>query len=627
MGPVDLLVSFCNIGQDNFRFSLGLFHCDGQAFREIGFIDLKPILRNRRAIMGATGLCRFGDTIFVGLQGTPPALLSFGGAGAPTTRDLRLVKRLHSLVGHDGRLYIVSTGSDSVVVYDPRSGEETIVFQIGEGEANTLHVNGIAVHEGRLVVSLMGPIRPDGPRLGELRCLHTGRVLLNGLRSPHSVVSHGADLFVLESETGVLWRSRDGSQAESEASFVGYARGLHVAADGYIVGRSGFRNKSASLNFDRPRPQGFDDGASAEASRSGLYLMRRGGESVTALELTDLAPEIYDILALAPAERDSFAATLVPSALLEVRRALNRNDADAARAAGARAQGAARVEAELEVAEYASDLDTAIRLARRLAEADEEDVVARARLARLYSTARDLETALRYAREAAERQPADATLQNQRAWLARRLGRLDEAVIAYRQALASASNGASVRMSLAETLQEQGAREEAIGMAREVLTAGVAMRERLRAVEVLRMCGAADLARAELVKGMVSHGTNAEAHYQLSRIEVEERSLENGLAAARAAAELRPGDPKYTLNLADLLARLGMIDESRAILAPLNAHRNAHVAKDARQALARLNRAGGDPTQGITKVYAPAGPASTRRRRSGNQRHNPARSS
>ena len=146
-------------------------------------------------------------------------------------------------------------------------------------------------------------------------------------------------------------------------------------------------------------------------------------------------------------------------------------------------------------------------------------------------------------------------------------------------------------MVLAETLQEMGRREEAAALAEEALKLGGARRDRVRGARVLRLCGAAEGARATLCEVLAAWPGDARALRELRLIEAPEAEPE-AISAGRGASDPSADQPKRAFALAAALADRGELAEARALLQTLTDDSRPRVAKRARLALARLKRGG-----------------------------------
>lgn len=292
----DLLVSqiFTGAGRD-----FGLACVDSRS-GETSIVDLRGI-RPRFPYFGMTGLARFGEGYVVGLQG----YVLWKGGLAFLDRDLRLldvvklqrVRDIHSIVALDDSLYIVSTGTDEIVCYTPADGSERVVFAATTAGTDTVHMNGLCMHQGRLVASMFGPKRERVLRSGRVIDVGSGEVLLEGLRQPHSISSCGDYMLVLDSLTGQLVKFNAGKSIEDWVVSSGYARGLCWSDGRLIIGRSRRRQSVGGTRWSVSTTLSLLNAHGGEHAQGGLLIRDFGGENA-GIRFPWGPCEIYDVLPL-----------------------------------------------------------------------------------------------------------------------------------------------------------------------------------------------------------------------------------------------------------------------------------------------------------------------------------------
>jgi Flp pilus assembly protein TadD len=588
MQPRQFLVSFCNVGHLDSRFSLGRFICDDDGIRQIGYVDLATVIRDGALFDGITGLCWSGSTIYAGLQGRPCKLLAFTAQRAPRLIPLRLVNRIHSIVAlPDGRLLIVSTGNDSIIAFDPKTETEELYAQLGDGQQNVLHMNGVTVHEGRIIVSMFGPRSEGLIRSGEVRDLTSGTTLISGLRSPHSVLSHGGMVHVLESETGLLFCRDPDAGSEAVDQFVGYARGLQMDKNLTLVGRSVFRIHSASFGRKRKHPLGMDQNR-PEAATCCIYMQGASDRSF-ALDLTEHALEIYDILMLEPDAVAAMAVPLIPDATVQLRKAVRRGDLEGAEALLPQLDQAERSLALAAVEELRGDVPAAID-AIKASIGSAADATPHIRLTSLYERARRRDQALASARRAAEIQPLDPGLHLAHARVAERSGLGAEALGALRRAMVLAPRASDIMFRMALLLVASGETEEAIACTLRAVEQDNALENRIAAAGILLDCGRAAEARALLSPDRPAPRYRGAILYLKSRMERLEGNLQAALQTARDAVEAGPTEGTYHAHLASLLLEAGRAEEAEASLGFLAASARPSEVKIGRRLRAAARR-------------------------------------
>jgi hypothetical protein len=252
------------------------------------------------AANGMTGLC-FHEGAVVGVRQRRPNQLVFLD---PKTLAVEGVTSLetsmagHSMVSRDGALYLVATGLDSLLRITPEG--EAVVWQHGPGGTDSIHCNGLALHDGRLHVSGFGPKRGDlwsSAEDGFLRDVERDEIVRPGIYHPHTVSDVDGELWWCESSRMSVCNAA-GQRLEVPE---GYCRGLHVTADRLHVGTSTGRKKSESTG--RIIEQNTETGRHAGACQVLVY--ERDPDDLAAckllraIDLSDVGSEIYDLLPLA----------------------------------------------------------------------------------------------------------------------------------------------------------------------------------------------------------------------------------------------------------------------------------------------------------------------------------------
>ncbi|MBD7988513.1 glycosyltransferase [Luteimonas sp. Sa2BVA3] len=242
---------------------------------------------------------------------------------------------LHDLRWIGGALHVVRTMDNSVVRLDAALGEERH-WRL-PGEPDSVHVNSIVMHRGRLLASIFGAFETHRGYKGRTRGagrvidLETQDVVVDGLSQPHSLVSHDGLLWLCDSESSAV-RAFDGGREVHRHAFEGYTRGLLFGAGLVCVGLSASRNV-----------------ATASAVATGTVLLL---DAVTWREVdrfTIDAPEVYDIIGV-PADA---TGTVLSAALAEGTaegRALRHRQSALEAERDERSEWSRRLDAELDAA-------------------------------------------------------------------------------------------------------------------------------------------------------------------------------------------------------------------------------------------------------------------------------------
>jgi hypothetical protein len=195
-------------------------------------------------ITGTLGIYGFGSRIYavysVGWDSTRMTIFENDGA-LSVAADLELpdVKDPHSIWVDAERLLVVSTGTNELFEYAlsdgvPR-GAPSVIWRAADAATDTMHLNSVTVHEGRILISAFGPQDGDSWESacnGYIRDIERDAILQDGLLHPHSLRSFGGDVFFIESVSGRL-RSLRGAEARVD----GYARGCEsLGGDLFLVG-------------------------------------------------------------------------------------------------------------------------------------------------------------------------------------------------------------------------------------------------------------------------------------------------------------------------------------------------------------------------------------------------------
>jgi hypothetical protein len=251
---------------------------------------------------GTAGIARTGNGWFVasqagGLVHLDRSLRATATVPTPGADDVHSIMYSPS----DHRVVLASSANDTVFDYHLDDAERSLVTVAplwhanGAGPpADTVHVNSVAEHDGVLYATVFGPrsTTPYGETpLGALIRLPGGETVIGDLAHPHSLVSTGDALFVIESRRRVLRQLMPIDIDIIELDY-GYPRGLALTATHAFVGVSAARRVSKSLgsvNFD-PAAVRPDD------LRSRLVIVELStGDVVHEVDLTAFGREVYDI--------------------------------------------------------------------------------------------------------------------------------------------------------------------------------------------------------------------------------------------------------------------------------------------------------------------------------------------
>jgi hypothetical protein len=284
-----LLISSCF--NPNPLFALAVYCLDSG---RISFVDLSAIPHSIH-FRGISGLAKVSSGFVAGLQSNGPSKLLFLDEALRVVRveSLQLTADIHSIVHYDGTLFMVSTGNDSVVVYDIAARTETLVRCLGSSAADTVHLNGLCLHQGRVFVSMFGVPTPKSMRCGSVAAVDTGETVLGGLRHPHSLTSARESLMLAESLTGALVSfDTDGRLRDQRPGYFGYLRGLGIIDGRVIVGRSKKRKVSRSTGASVEGANAMDW---LSVEQPALYDITEG-KAAQEVDLLPFFDEVYELL-------------------------------------------------------------------------------------------------------------------------------------------------------------------------------------------------------------------------------------------------------------------------------------------------------------------------------------------
>lgn len=299
MDEAYVIVSFCNQISSPGR-SLCILNTSNGDSRWIDLSNLPKVLRQDYA--GICGICRVGDDVVIATQGAAPALASVNITDATITSYTPLEKSrdTHSLVFHEGYLYLVSTGTNEIYkvsIYKGQFGREELAWGYPgvSYDKDEVHLNGLTIDGGRLIASCFGPKKADGSWNTEGRVFYveSGLSIQGGLNQPHSPLITGRRLIFAESAAHKVYiynkSESDEWRKEKEICLRGYTRGLVLTDDRLLVGVSSNRKLSKSQRK-------FLDTTQQESVDSKIVEINLStGRQVDSLSLLGFGREIYDM--------------------------------------------------------------------------------------------------------------------------------------------------------------------------------------------------------------------------------------------------------------------------------------------------------------------------------------------
>lgn len=200
----------------------------------------------RLSSMDGTGMVMLPTRILRALQDTESGwIASYGAAGYRRIELPGGAHDIHDLLAVGDRLFVACTEFNGVVELDEDFRE--VARWTFPGEPDSVHLNSLCFHEGRLLASLFGDFsahrgyKGATTGRGEVRDVVSGETVVSGLSQPHSLGVIDGDLVLCNSESGEILFHRDGALVR-RIEIGGYVRGLASGAECLYVGVSRSRN-------------------------------------------------------------------------------------------------------------------------------------------------------------------------------------------------------------------------------------------------------------------------------------------------------------------------------------------------------------------------------------------------
>jgi hypothetical protein len=282
---VTLLATICNTTRNAVPFALWMARGERQYM-----VDLSDAL-DKPGDVGLTGLAWLDGHFYAAVQtSTSPRILVLNRqlavvdvVSSPDFMDL------HSLHAADDTLIAASTGHNAVVRVDPAT---RATYRVCGLEAK-LHANSAFVSPGRTLVCCHYAARivPEATGGGVVDVTQ-GRVVVDGLDGPHSLMPDGSAFLVLDSGASRVIRFDDGGILQEQA-LGGFLGGCSIAGDTLYVASSTRRVVS------RKRPDASVARSYWEDMRAQVRIFTLDAASLAVTgEYAPLVPgfEIYEML-------------------------------------------------------------------------------------------------------------------------------------------------------------------------------------------------------------------------------------------------------------------------------------------------------------------------------------------
>ncbi|HEY0198055.1 MAG TPA: glycosyltransferase [Rhodanobacter sp.] len=211
-----------------------------------GLILLADGKVTRLTTTDGTGLISWPGTVLRALQPNGASMLAaYRNSGLQLIPLATEPLDIHDLLHADGRIFVACTQVNAVLELDEDFRE--VGRWTFPGEPDSVHLNCLCMHRGRLLVSVFGNFAEHrgykGNTLGrgEVRDVMSGETVISGLSQPHTLHPLGDDLMLCNSESGEILVYRD-AICVGHIDIGGYVRGLTMGGDHFYAGVSRSRN-------------------------------------------------------------------------------------------------------------------------------------------------------------------------------------------------------------------------------------------------------------------------------------------------------------------------------------------------------------------------------------------------
>lgn len=227
------------------------------------------------------------------------AVLVCGGSSAGERLLSRTPLDLHDIFVLDGKTYVAATAQNGVLCFD--EDWNLLTTWSLPGEQDSSHLNSIAFHGDRLLVSVFGRFdryrqyKEGTVERGEVIDIITGQTFIKGLSQPHSLTVVDDYLCVCNSEMKEVRLYENGALV-NVVPVPGYARGFAAGREKFYVGLSKSRN--VDVRSDR---------------HASIAVIDRGNLNLL-MTIEVPADEIYDIRVI-----DHMPVNVLPGLLADMR--------------------------------------------------------------------------------------------------------------------------------------------------------------------------------------------------------------------------------------------------------------------------------------------------------------------
>jgi hypothetical protein len=294
-----ILVSLCNV-RSRTAARLAVFDPKQETLSPLCLPESVP------ANMGVTGLIADQCYIYVATQIALSTskencrfLLTFNRSDFTlfSTYSFQQAVDVHSLCWYNGRVMVVSSGTDEIIALEISGGKvlaEAVYWRLEQGEArhDLQHLSGICAVPGGLIVCGFGKKSAQlwsSATDGFLIDLSRGSRILSALHQPHSVTRFSSSIFYCESRKMAIRRCYD----TKFQLLPGYTRGMCHSGSFLFVGASIGRKRSRSTE------ELVENFAESGSKCEEISISRLDPDTLSILSSTGFdsgGGEIYDLL-------------------------------------------------------------------------------------------------------------------------------------------------------------------------------------------------------------------------------------------------------------------------------------------------------------------------------------------
>jgi hypothetical protein len=194
------------------------------------------------------GICTGGEGLYVArLEGDRTRVEKYDREGLVWMRRVRDCVDTHSITAFGDGIAVCSTGTNEVIFLDDHGAETGRWSPDERAEGDSWHINSLVADRGRLYVTCFGRFdrfrgwagRIEGS--GLLLEVGSGRAVLDGLSAPHDPRPVEGGWVLNDAARSVTVFHPEGGPPQVLYRAPGFARGLAILQDAYVVGSSSHR--------------------------------------------------------------------------------------------------------------------------------------------------------------------------------------------------------------------------------------------------------------------------------------------------------------------------------------------------------------------------------------------------